>query len=86
MAYISAVLEFDEINDYLTSRWLLKQYKKAKEKILSGDLKSVLFKKRKPKTLNVYQFRINDKYRAFWFFDKKQESVFKVFEVSDHQD
>lgn len=59
------ILELDEIESYLVSRGLLKQYKKAKEKILSGDLKSVYFKKRKPKTLNVYQFKINDKYRAF---------------------
>ena len=65
MSYISKVLEFDEIEDYIVSRGLIKQYKKVKEKILSGDLKSVSFKKRKPKTLNVYQFRINDKYRAF---------------------
>lgn len=65
MIYISTVLELDDIGGYLISRGLLKQYKKAKEKILSGDLKSVLFKKRRPKTLNVYQFRINDKYRAF---------------------
>lgn len=83
---IEKILELKDIFEYLENHNILKQYKKAKEKILSWDLKSVYFKKRKPKILNVYQFRINDKYRAFWFFDKNDEKTFKVFEISDHQD
>ncbi|EKD65867.1 MAG: hypothetical protein ACD_49C00078G0006 [uncultured bacterium (gcode 4)] len=86
MINIDIILELDEIEIYIKSRNLLSQYKKAKSKILSWDLKSVLFKKREPKTLNVYQFRINDKYRAFWFFDKNNSKIFKIIEISDHQD
>lgn len=83
---IKIILELDEIADYINKRNLLKQYKKAKEKILSWDLKSVFFKKRKPKNLNIYQFRINEKFRAFWFFDAEDASKFKVIEINDHQD
>ena len=83
---ISKILELKDVERYLISRGIVKQYQKAKKLVISWDLQSVGFKKRKPKTLKVYQFRINQKYRAFWFFDVKNEWVFKIIEISDHQD
>ena len=52
---------------------------------MSWDTNSVNFKKRKPKTLKIYQFRINKQYRAYWFFDLKNKTLFKVIEINDHQ-
>ena len=83
---IQIILELDEVEKYLKTRNILKQYVKAKRLIIFWNPRAVKFKKRKPKTLNVYQFRITDKYRAFWFFDKSENGVFKVMEISDHQD
>lgn len=62
---MNRVLIFDKAEKYLVSRNLVSQYKKAKEKILSGDLKSVDFKLRRPKKEEIYQFRLTKKYRTF---------------------
>lgn len=83
---ITSIMELDDVVVYLKKRAIIDQYKKAKNYILEWNLETVLFKKRQPKTSKVYQFRINHKYRAFWFFDEKREWVFKVIEISDHQD
>ena len=77
------VYELDEtIVDYLTKRNLVVQYQKAKEFLKNNYLASVDFKKRQPKTLGEYYFRINQKYRAIGIFDGKD---FIVTEISDHQ-
>lgn len=86
MTIIKQVIELNWIYEYLKSRNILKQYLKAKHLIINWNFQSVDFKKRKPKTLKVYQFKINQKYRAFWFFDMKDESCFKIIEISNHQD
>jgi len=83
---INKIIELDDVFTYLKTRGLLKQYKKAKKTLLSWDTKTVLFKKRKPKTSKIYQFRINKKYRAFWYFDIYGKDIFRVIEISDHQD
>jgi hypothetical protein len=46
------------------------------------------FKIRQPKKYEVYQFRINKKYRAFWVFRDTNNfgRIFVVTEISDHQD
>jgi len=49
----------------------------------NGDLKSAKFRKRKPKKLEIYYFRINKKYRAIGQF---KNDLFVVTEISDHQD
>ena len=72
----------DSILDYLTKRNLVTQYKKAKEFLKNNHLSSVKFKKRQPKILGGYYFRINQKYRAIGVFDGKD---FIVTEISDHQ-
>jgi hypothetical protein len=59
------IKELPEIFDYIFSRNLIKQYKKAKEMLCDGRFKNIDFKLRQPKKYEVYQFRINKKYRAF---------------------
>ena len=54
--------------------------------MLSWNLNMVGFKKRKPRTSKIYQFKINKKYRAFGYYDEKDNSIFRVVEISDHQD
>ncbi len=79
---IKEIHEDKKVAIYIISHNLLKQYKKAKELILSWDLKSVNFKKRRPYKSEKYYFRINQKYRAFWYF---QWDILKIFEINDHQ-
>lgn len=79
---IQGIIEHRSCVKYLQSRQLVAQYKKAKEKILSGDLKSVDFKKRLPYKSEKYYFRINKQYRAIGYFENK---VFVVFEIDNHQ-
>ena len=77
------VYELDEtILDYLSKRNIVPQYKKAKEFLKNNHLLSVKFKKRQPKSLGGYYFRINQKYRAIGVFDGQD---FIVTEISDHQ-
>jgi len=77
------VYELDySVIEYLKKRNLVKQYKKAKERLKLNQLASVQFKKRKPKTSGKYYFRITKKYRAIGIFDGKD---FIVTEISDHQ-
>jgi len=83
---IEKIIALPDIYDYLCKRKILNQYKKSKNAILLWDLKTVLFKKRKPKTSKIFQFRINKKYRAFWYYDKNNSATFRVIEISDHQD
>ena len=80
---IVEVLEFDKAVKYLKTRGLVSSYKKAKTILLSGDLKRIEFKLRKPKNHQIYQFRITKKYRAFGYFETKKLIVFKI---SDHQE
>lgn len=82
------IKELPEIEDYIKSRDLEKQYKKAKNFLSEWFASIVDFKMRQPKKYEVYQFRINKKYRAFWIFrnTKKYWKIFIVTEISDHQD
>ena len=54
-----------EILLYLESRQILAQYKKAKKMLLEGYGQKYDFKRRQPKSEEIYQFRINQQYRAF---------------------
>jgi plasmid maintenance system killer protein len=78
----TSIIEAPHVVEYLHKRGLLKQYLKAKNAILCGDVAGTYFKKRKPYHLGVWYFRINQQYRAFGYFDGK---VFKVASISDHQ-
>ncbi len=88
MIPIDSIREKDlDIYEYLETRQILDQYKKAKVMILWGLLQKHDFKRRKPKNEWVYQFRINQKYRAFWYFRTEgDKNIFTVTKISDHQD
>ncbi|MDD5213619.1 MAG: hypothetical protein PHG82_04305 [Candidatus Gracilibacteria bacterium] len=77
------IIEHKDVVPYIISRNLLEQYKKAKSYLLDGLFDKVDFKIRKPKNDKVYQFRINQKYRAYCFIEG---DILKIFKISDHQD
>lgn len=83
MRKIENIYETGKVRDYLNSRQIIDQYKKAKKLLLSGYPQKFDFKIRKPISEDIYQFRINQKYRAFWYFEWE---TFFVFKISDHQD
>ena len=76
------IIEETEVLKYLKSRQLEVKYRKAKNHLINNNLKVVDFKKRKPKSDEIYQFRIDKKYRAFSYF---KDDKLRVFKVSDHQ-
>jgi len=82
------VKELPEIWEYIISRNLSKQYRKVKSMLSDWYLRNIDFKLRQPKKHQVYQFKINNKYRWFWIFREISNSwkVFLVTEISDHQD
>jgi len=80
---ILKIIEYSKIVKYINSHNLLSQYKKAKEILLLWNLKSVDFRKRRPYKSEKYYFKINKKYRAFWYFEW---NTFIIFEINDHQD
>lgn len=79
---INYIFETEDIVKYLNERRLVKQYKKAKQYILLWKFSNVDFKKREPKELWIWYFRINKKYRAYWRFDWV---VLIIFRIDDHQ-
>ncbi len=79
---ISKILEHRKVWEYIISHNLLSQYKKAKNLILEWNLKAVYFKKRQPYKSEKYYFRINRKYRAFWYIEW---NTLRIFEINDHQ-
>lgn len=80
---IENIIEHKNIVSYIHSHNLLQQYKKAKNKILNWDLKSVSFRKRRPYKSEKYYFKINNKYRAFGYMNW---NTLEIFEINDHQD
>lgn len=83
---INRVIEIKGILEYLEKRNLVNQYKKAKNFLLDWKLDLIDFKKRKPKTSKIYQFKINNKFRAFGYFEVNNKNTFRIIEISDHQD
>ena len=80
---INRILERAEILKYLQIRNILKQYKKAKNYLLTENLNQIQFKKRQPKADSVWYFRINRKYCAIGYFD--DDGDFIVVGIDDHQ-
>ena len=78
----SEILEEKSVIVYLQKRHLIKNYKKAKENLLYWLLRWLDFKKRKPSSINLWSFRINNKYRAIWSFDGE---ILKIIKILDHQ-
>jgi hypothetical protein len=77
-----SVVEVPWIKEYVQTRWIEKQYIKAKAYLIEGKFVEIDFHKRKPTTNDIYYFKINKKYRAIWYLDWP---TFKVVEISDHQ-
>ena len=82
MKIYSAILEKNEIFDYLVTRNLLKQYKQAKLKILSNYRWKTDFKERKPTGSGIFSFRINKQFRAFCI---ENNDILIVIEINNHQ-
>jgi len=76
------VLEEEGIVDYLKKRNIVKPYLKAKKYMESGFYELVDLRKRKPKKLQIFYFKINQKYRAIGYIEN---DTFIVTEISDHQ-
>jgi plasmid maintenance system killer protein len=69
--------------DRLVKWWLEKQYQKAKEYMLMGNLWAVQFKKRQPYKSEKWYFRLNQQYRAFGYIVGDE---FRIFHIDDHSD
>lgn len=80
--FFSSIIEEADILGFLESRGLTKQYKKAKNYLLSGYFHKVNFKLRQPKEKGVYSFRINKQFRAFGIV---REQELRVFRIDNHQ-
>lgn len=76
------VTELDEVLRYLKKRDLIKQYIKAKLNVENDRTSGTKLRKRKPKSDNVWYFRINRQYRALCY---REENKLIVFDVDDHQ-
>lgn len=82
MRTIENILETQEVFDFLSERWLLKQYKKAKTYLLAGIYGKSDFKLRKPKEKWEWSFRINKQFRAFW---KLEDTTLIIYIIDNHQ-
>ena len=80
---INNIFEDEWILEYLVKRNLLKQYKKAKINILNWLNTRNYFKQRNPKGSNIWYFRINKQFRAYWSFDWENNLI--VFKIDNHQ-
>lgn len=67
---------------YLVSHNLLDRFIKSAQKITEGNNRGVDLKSQKPKSKNIWQFRITKKYRAF---ARKKGDTLTVYEIDDHQ-
>lgn len=83
MPPIHCIFERKEILPYLESRGLLKQYKKAKNYMLQGNVLSVKFKERNPKGSGIWYFRINKQFRALGVFNAAGNLI--IFKIDNHQ-
>ena len=83
MFNFSHILENKDALKYLQKRWLVDQYIKSKQLLLSGILWKTDYKLRRPKKMWIYSFRINQQFRAFWKINSKWDLV--VYEINNHQ-
>ncbi len=80
---IKRILENKEVLPYLEARNLLKQYQKAKQYLLQGQLSQASFKLRQPKKDDIWYFRINKQFRAIGYF--AEDGDFIVVTIDNHQ-
>lgn len=67
----------------MEQRNLLKQYKKAKDYLLGGNILQTKFKERNPRGSGIWYFRINKQYRALGVFDDDGNLI--IFKIDNHQ-
>ena len=79
---ISKVLISQEAYAYLDKHHIVEPFMKSVSKLKCGNNTGLDFKKRKPKSLNIWSFRITKKYRAY---ARRKGSVITVYAIDDHQ-
>lgn len=77
------VSEGKAVYEYLLTRGLLIQYKKAKAYLAIGNFNAVNFKKREPKDAGLWYFRINQQFRGVGIFVSAENFV--VLDIYNHQ-
>jgi len=83
MPRILSIFERKGILPFLEKRNLLKQYVKAKQFLLTGDVLRTRFKERNPKGSGIWYFRINKQFRALGVFADDGNLI--VFKIDNHQ-
>jgi hypothetical protein len=83
MYKIEVIKEEEHIFEFLDKRWLLPQYKKSKTKILNWLFSWVDFKIRQPKKDEIYSFRINRQFRAYWRL--LENKTLQIYFIDNHQ-
>ncbi len=72
-----------DLVEYLVARKLISKYKKASALLQSNTRHpSLNVELLEPKWHGIYSFRIDRKYRALFFFAKKE--VIEVFSITNH--
>ena len=77
------ILETKDVVEDLETRWLTKQYKKAKDAILQWFPWGTDFKPRQPTKSGVWSFRINKQFRAIGHFNSDNELIISY--IDNHQ-
>ena len=80
---VNIIYEDEWILEFLSKRNLLNQYKKAKNNLVQNINSNNYFKERMPKWSNIWYFRINRQFRAYWSFDTKWNLI--IFKIDNHQ-
>ena len=83
MKKIGNIYEKKEILPFLKARGLIRQYKKVKRFLLSGNLLQTKFKERNPKGSGIWSFRINKQFRALGVFNDEGDLI--IFKIDNHQ-
>ena len=78
MFIIESIFEEDYIFEILKKKWLLRQYKKTKNNILTWNFWWSDFRYRHPKKDKVLYFRINKQFRVFCYLEWKSLIVFEL--------
>lgn len=79
---IERILISPDAMQMLCAHQLERRFMKAVIKLKKGDNAGVDLKKREPKSLGIWSFRITQKYRAF---ARRNGGVLTVFMIDDHQ-
>ena len=79
---IERVFISSKAHEQAKAHHIFPQLTKAVAKLKKGQNRGLDFKKRKPKSENIWSFRISKKYRAW---AHREQGVLYVFAIDDHQ-